>query len=202
MAAPVINEFDPLTTFAGAWTTSLAEQYLPLPGDPHRKYECVDGRLYMSPAEGFDNGFVQMMIGRIMGDAAEDADMLIVGQVNLTFAHNRWIVPDALVVSSAPAPGKQRIWVPAEHGVMPIEIVSPSSRDRDYFDKPAICAAAGVPYFMQIAVEHSMGPVTVTLHRLRRRGRPVLIAGAQSGETFTMEEPFPLTFDPARFLAP
>ena len=55
MAAPLIDPtepFDPLVDLAGLWTTRLAERYLPLDDLPPAKYECVNGRLIMSPREG------------------------------------------------------------------------------------------------------------------------------------------------------
>ncbi|WP_203900845.1 Uma2 family endonuclease [Virgisporangium aliadipatigenens] len=202
MAAPVMTEFDPLRDLAGKWTTDLAEQYLPLPSHPYHTYECVDGRLIMSAAECYENGFAQMRIDRILGEAVEAAGYILLGQVNLTFADNRWIVPDALVIKEPPARGKQRTWIPYMHAVMPIELVSPSSEDRDCIDKPAMCAAAGVPYFMQIQVPKSIGPVRVSVQRLRRRGAPTVIASGRSGDRVTMDEPFSVSFDPERFNAP
>src|SRR5689334_22312950 len=136
MAAPMVTEFDPMRDLAGRWTTDLAEKYLPRPGRPYDKYECVDGRLILSPMERFDNALATMMLGEIMGPAARAAGMWLAAQVNLTFANNRWIIPDAIVVSGPPPMGKQRLWVPPDKAVMPIEMVSRSSRDRDYIDKP------------------------------------------------------------------
>jgi Uma2 family endonuclease len=202
MAAPMVTEFDPLRDLAGKWTTDLAEQYLPLPSHPYHTYECVDGRLIMSAAECYENGFAAQMIGRIMGDAIDNADFLLLGPVNLTFADNRWIVPDALVIKEPPPRGKQRSWIPYTNAVMPIELVSRSSEDRDYIDKPAMCATAGIPYFMQIQVPKSIGPVRISVQRLRRRGKPIVIASARSGDAFTMTEPFDVSFDPERFNAP
>lgn len=47
----------PLVELRGMWTTSLAEQYLPIPGATIAKYECVDGDLVMSPHVGTKNGY-------------------------------------------------------------------------------------------------------------------------------------------------
>lgn len=46
-------EFDPLVELYGLWTPELADRYLPIPGMPPAKYECLDGKLIVSPYEGF-----------------------------------------------------------------------------------------------------------------------------------------------------
>lgn len=50
MAMPAT--FDPLIDFDGLWTTDLAERYLPLPELPYARYQCIDGRLVVSPTGG------------------------------------------------------------------------------------------------------------------------------------------------------
>jgi len=50
--------FDPLYDLAGAWTTALAERYLPLPELPRGRYECDDGRLVAAPTEASTNSYV------------------------------------------------------------------------------------------------------------------------------------------------
>jgi Uma2 family endonuclease len=202
MAAPVINQFDPLTEFAGVWTTSLAERYLPLPGHEYDRYECVDGRLFMSPVGVSDHSYARVVLTALMRIPARAAGLLTLGEVNMTFNDRTWVEPDAAVISGAPALGKQRTWVPTELFVLPIEFVAPSSRWRDYVKKPQLCAAVGVPYFMTVDIAHSLGPVKVTLLRLRADGKHTVLAEATSGETFTMTEPFPLAFDPAELLMP
>jgi hypothetical protein len=45
-------DFDPLVEFVGMWNTRLAERHLPIPELPGAKYECVDGRLFVTPSDG------------------------------------------------------------------------------------------------------------------------------------------------------
>ncbi|HEX3787074.1 MAG TPA: hypothetical protein VHW44_04380 [Pseudonocardiaceae bacterium] len=49
------THFDPLVELYGIRTAELAEHYLPLPGLPPAKYECVDGYLIMSPYKAAPN---------------------------------------------------------------------------------------------------------------------------------------------------
>lgn len=55
MAMPI--RFDPLVDLDGMWTTQFADRYLPLPELPDARYECIDGRLVMTPAEVGTNSY-------------------------------------------------------------------------------------------------------------------------------------------------
>jgi hypothetical protein len=194
--------FDPLRDLAGAWTTALAERYLPLPELPGGKYECDDGRLVVAPTEASTNSYGEIKLARILAPPAEAAGFLVYGPVNLTFSPGSWIEPDVTVLHRS---GAGQVWVPADYCTMPVEMVSPSPRgiQRDRIDKPAKCAKAGIPFFMRLELNRSIRHASVTLLRLdQAAGAYVSVAHALAGQRFTTDAPFPLTFDPADLLEP
>src|SRR6266699_2453762 len=150
MAMPIA--FDPLIDLDGIWTTTLADRYLPLPDLGAVKYECVNGRLVMSPTEVLSNSFGEMALGQLIGPAARTAGFYLTGPVNLTFNPGTWIQPDVTVLHALPETEYEDKWVPAGLCTMAVEFVSKGSRQQDFVNKPERCAKAGIPYFMRVVV--------------------------------------------------
>lgn len=194
-AEPLTSEFDPLVELYGMWTTELAEHYLPIPHAPLvGRYECLDGYLIMSPREGSQNIHAAAELRDVLGDPAHAAGCRAYLTLNVEFHPNRWIEPNLVVLKE---PIKRLTWVPVDKVLMPVELVSKSSRRRDRIDKPALCAEAGVPYFMRVEIDEYSAHVEL----LKLDGdRYVLHAQALSGQLFETELPFPLSFDPVVLL--
>lgn len=198
MVTPMVpSGFDPLVELRGLWTTKLAERYLPIDGLPPAKYECLDGNLIMSPRENTGNAYGALELGALLRAPARKIGALAYSALNVMFDDRRWIEPDLVVLRR---PVKQVDWVPAELVLMPIEFVSRSSRRTDRIDKPALCAAAGMPYFM--TVEIGRRDVHVELLRLDESGEYIVHAKALTGQEFSTELPFQLSFDPAELVEP
>ncbi|MFD1045970.1 Uma2 family endonuclease [Kibdelosporangium lantanae] len=196
MAAEALtSEFDPLVELYGMWTTELAEHYLPIPNAPLvGKYECLDGYLIMSPREGSRNSYAAVVLGALLLEPARVAGCRAYSALNVQFEMDRWIEPDLAVLK---APVKGLTWVPVDQVLMPVELVSKSSRRRDRIDKPALCAEVGVPYFMRVEIDEYSAHVEL----LKLDGdRYVLHAQALSGQLFETDLPFPLSFDPVVML--
>nr|WP_249125233.1 Uma2 family endonuclease [Saccharopolyspora erythraea] len=104
------------------------------------------------------------------------------------------------MVKSLPEPDVD-VWVPTDQVLMPVEFVSPSSRRKDRIDKPALCAAAKIPYFMEVEVRRSQVRSEVKLFALDI-DHYVEVAVAGAGSRFEIEYPFPLSFDPKELLPP
>jgi Uma2 family endonuclease len=189
------ESFDPLVDLYGLWTTAFAERYLPIKGAPPVKYECVDGKLIMSPYEAAPSGYTATKFGRLTGDAADAADLRLYGTVNVQFTTQRWIQPDFTVVRR-PA---DSVWVPAADVELVGEFMSPSSRRQDRIDKPALCAAAGVPYYMLGKVNRRDKVASLRLLRLTGEEYHV-VAEAEAGGLFEVDEPFAMSFDPVQLL--
>lgn len=189
------TSFDPLVDLAGLWTTELFERYLPDPGLPPAKYECVDGKLVVSPYEAGPNVYAADELRGLLKPMARRAGLRVYTTVNLRMSAQRWIQPDITVMRS-PVPDT---WAQASDAVIVGEFVSPSSRVRDQIDKPVLCAEAGIPYYLHGEV--SLRTRTATLRFLRLDGdRYEEIAVAHTGDLFQIDEPFPVSFDPIQLL--
>jgi Uma2 family endonuclease len=199
MAMPA--SFDPLVDFDGLWTTDLAEHYLPLLDLPEATYECIDGRLVVSPTEVGSNSRGGMKLGQLIAPSAETAGYQVYGPVNLTFSPGRWIVPDVTVLHTLPQNDHEDLWVPSSYVLMPVEFVSRSqdSRKRDFVDKPRRCAEAGIPYFMRIQIVRQLRSVEVELLKLVD-GAYEPLTGAAGGQPFDTTEPFEIRFTPRQLV--
>ncbi len=200
MAQPLTmpGEFDPLVELYGMWNTGLAERYLPIPRAHAGKYECLGGYLIMSPYEGPANSFGQLKLGMLLHDPAQRAGFVPYLNVNLRFAPDTWIEPDLAVLQRTPA---DDTWVSTSEVLVPVEFVSPSRKRRDRIDKPALCAEAGIPWYLRVEIDRARSTAYVRLDRLVDGGYTEH-ASAHDGQRFTITEPFPLDFDPAILLEP
>ncbi|RCW47162.1 Uma2 family endonuclease [Halopolyspora algeriensis] len=198
VAAPAYDpdEFDPLVELHGLWTPELADRYLPIPGMPPAKYECLDGKLILSPYEGSANIHAADELFVRLRKPARDAGGGAYTTLNIQLGAKRWIQPDFAVLKQ---PARGEVWIPADKVLLVGECVSPSSRQADRIDKPALCAAAGIEYFMRVEVSYTRRHAEVVLLRLDDDSYRVH-AKALVGSTFATELPFPLSFDPAELL--
>lgn len=195
MAAPAYDRpFEPLIDLDGLWTLELAERFLPIEGMPPTRYEAMNGRLIMSPREGSANSWAAMELGALMRSSAKAVGARVYSALNVSTGHKSWIEPDLVVLRN---PAKQKTWFEPGDVLLPVELVSPSSRRRDNLDKPAICAELGIPYYMRVEISGSK--VVVVLLRLDGADYRMQ-AEAISGQQFVMREPFELSFDPAELL--
>ncbi|SBT49288.1 Uma2 family endonuclease [Micromonospora auratinigra] len=197
MAMP--HKFDPLYDLDGMWTTQLADRYLPLPELPNARYECIDGRLVMTPAETGTNSYAEGELLHLLKPGAKAAGYYVYGQVNLTFSPDRWIQPDLTVLHAVPETEWEDRWIPVQLCTMVVEFVSPGSRRQDFVDKPRRCAEAGVPYFMRVQLVRRLRHVEVEFLTLDDGGY-VSTARAVSGQRLKLDLPFPIDFDPVELL--
>jgi hypothetical protein len=116
--------------------------------------------------------------------------------LNVRTALSGWIEPDVVILHQHV---RQQTWIEAEQVLCPVEVISPYSYHRDRIDRPAICAALGIPYYMRVEIRSD--DVLIRLLRLTN-GKYVRHAHALAGQTFETTEPFPLSFDPAELLEP
>ncbi len=198
VAAPAydLDEFDPLVELHGVWTPELADRYLPIPGMPPVKYECQDGKLILSPYEGAANTYAAYRLLTLLEPPARQLGARVYPTLNVQLGAKRWIQPDFSVLGQ---PARGQVWIPADQALLVGECVSPSSRRIDRIDKPAMCAEAGIEYFMRVEVSYAREHAEIVLLRLDGDHYAVH-AKALAGSTFTTEVPFPLSFDPGELL--
>jgi Uma2 family endonuclease len=98
---------------------------------------------------------------------------------------NRTYEPDVLLRHAGDS--GSRHFVTAEQAVIVIEVVSPSTRARDRFAKPAEYAAAGIPFYWRV----EQNPVHVFAYRLGASGGYEL--AADSTDVLKLEQPFAIS---------
>lgn len=196
MAAPAMGgPFDPLVDLDGMWTTDLAERYLPIEGMPPATYECVDGKLILSPYEAGQNVYAADELRTIVKPAVREARLHVYTTINLRMSYQRWIQPDFTVTRTL----VDGTWAEAADVVLVGEFVSRSSRTRDRIDKPSLCAEAGIPFYLLGEVDRNEEFVSLhLLHLTDGHYRPVAVALA--GERFHTDQPFAMSFDPIQLL--
>lgn len=197
MAMPAA--FHPLVDLDGLWTTALADQFLPLPEVPVAKYECIDGRLVVSPTEVGVNSYGEIRLARLIAPAAEAAGLYVYGSVNLTRNPGTWIQPNVTVLHTLPRTDEEDKWIPVGFCTMVVEFVSKGNRRQDFVNKPQRCAEWGIPYFMRVELVRQLGHASVDLFKLRD-GEYQLLAAGISGQSFETAEPFPMSFEPRQLL--
>jgi len=79
-----------------------------------------------------------------------------------------------------------RHFLPADQVVLVVEVVSPHTRARDRFAKPAGYAAAGSPFYWRI------GQDPVHVYAYRRNAEGVYEPAADSADVLELDEPFPM----------
>ena len=79
------------------------------------------------------------------------------------------------------------------------EFVSPSSRAHARIDRSALCAQAGIPYYLlgQVSVDDEF--VSLVLSKLTGDHYRTVATG-QVGQRFEVDEPFAMSFDPIQLL--
>lgn len=100
--------------------------------------------------------------------------------------------PDLVVVEDSEVGEVQLTRTP----VLVVEVLSPSTRRHDLGSKRLAYAAAGVPVYWLIDPDP---PVTVTALRLAGDDYEPMVE-VRGEELFMVEEPFPVSFVPARLL--
>ena len=85
--------------------------------------------------------------------------------------------------------------VPPESVKLAVEIVSPSSRRRDWVEKRRAYARMGIPNYVLVELS-GLGSPFVYYHKLID-GAYRLVARAQAGEIMRIDDPIVIEFDPA-----
>lgn len=161
-----------------------------LPDDEGR-YEIVDGALVVSPPATPRHDAVKNRLARLLADRI-DPDRILV-EAGVSWSTRNYRVPDVKVVregfdvwESAPAPADI---------VLLVEVVSPSSVTTDHVTKRAQYAAQGIGAYWIVETDPE---VTVTALALPAGGDVYVEVGRWAeGDSITVQEPFPISFEVA-----
>ena len=140
------------------WTYS---EFARLPGDGGARHEIIDGELAVTPAPALRHQRIVTRLVRVLGEVVErGVGELFAGPVDVLFAEGDYLEPDVVFVSDA------RSGILSERGVegapdLVIEVVSPSTADRDRGSKLQRYRRYGVPEYWIV------DPDTATIERWR-----------------------------------
>src|SRR5262249_53500819 len=126
----------------------------------HRR-ELIDGVVPIGPHPGpLHQTVVGLLCARINGICPPEYEVTQGVEVRLT--DRRCFIPDVEVVLANSAPRRASWFVPREV-VIAVEIVAPTSLVMDRITKPALYAAAGIPYYWRVETD---GGIEVSTYRL------------------------------------
>lgn len=157
------------------------------------RYELVDGvPRVMTPPKFRHQKALKRLDSAV--EAAAPGDLSVVQGVGVILAPDQRPIPDLVVLRDA---DPELSNFPAAQVLLAAEVVSPSSRSDDRFRKPGIYAQAGIAVYLRVELD----PPHVVAYRIGPGGRYVETGRAEPGQVLTLEEPFPLTLDPADLLS-
>lgn len=175
-------------THFGPWSE---EDLIGLP-DEARGYELLEGSLLVNPPPGGQHQAVSRKLANLL-EAAAGPGLMAVQELGVRLPNNTMFIPDVLVA-------RREVVLANTSGILGptaitlvAEIVSPGSQIMDRLTKPATYAGAGIPSFWRVELKD--GPI-VFAYRLEQ-GRYVELGVARPGEQLTVNEPFPVSIDPA-----
>jgi Uma2 family endonuclease len=139
------------------WTTDDLDR---LPGARHRR-ELIDGVVLVTPDPGpLQQGVIALLSAKI-SSMCPPGHTVRQG-VEVRFTERRCFIPDLAVIIGGVRPhGTERL-SPREV-LMAIEIVAPTSLLMDRITKPALYAAAGIPYYWRVETD---GGIEISTYRL------------------------------------
>ncbi|MEU0741944.1 Uma2 family endonuclease [Streptomyces sp. NPDC006134] len=174
----------------GPWTVA---DVLALPEDRTTRYELLGESLVMSPAPGIRHQRVSLRLAMILHAEAQaaKAPVEVLEAVNVILPSGL-VVPD-LVVTDAGATAEDGAGVDADGVRLVVELVSPGNRMVDRKFKPMLYAEAAIPHFWRL--EFDPAPMLVVYEL--ESGRYVERTTALAGTTTDLDDPFPITLDPA-----
>ncbi len=177
-----------LGAHVGPWNE---EDLVGLPEDTQR-YELLEGTLLVNPPPGGAHQLVSLKLAGILHAAGPPA-LAVVEAMGVRLPDDTVFIPDVLVVTrDVVLANTSGILDPTDVALV-IEIVSPGSRTIDRLTKPALYAQGGIASFWRVELQD--GPAIFAYHL--EHDRYIEAGSARPGERLVVNEPFPVTIDPA-----
>lgn len=158
------------------------EDVLNLPPDAPR-VELSDGVMQVVPSPTEDHQDISFLL-RLWFHRHAPKIYKAAEALGVAVDVNRTYEPD--VVLRHAGGGGGRHFILAEQAVIVVEVVSPGTRARDRFAKPAEYAAAGIPYYWRV----EQNPVHIYAYRLGADG--TYEPAADSADVLKLTDPFPI----------
>ena len=167
---------------ADGWTTDDLDAF---PEDGVRR-ELLDGVLLVSPTPTDIHQIIAMRLGVALEESCP-AEFQVTQGVEVRINSRRSFGPDVLVATDEAARRRSRFYHPHEV-LLTVEIVSPTSQSMDRITKPALLAAAGIPYYWRIETEDGLRVHTYRIDPADEVYRPVATHDVEIVAT----EPWPI----------
>jgi Uma2 family endonuclease len=153
-----------------------------------RRRELIDGVVPVGPDPAPPH---QAVVGLVAVQLREicPAEYEVSEGVEVRFSSRRCFVPDVEVVLTG-TPARRRSWSEPREVVIAIEVVAPTSLVMDRITKPALYAAAGIPYYWRVETD---GGVEVSTYRLDRLEEVYRQTG-EFREVVDVPRPWPIRF--------
>jgi Uma2 family endonuclease len=168
---------------ANGWTTDDLDA---LPED-RRRLELIDGVLHAAPSPIYGHQTLAMFLGVRLATTCP-AEYRVTQAVEIRVNSRNSFIPDLLVVTAAAAARNPSHFAPHEVALA-VEIVSPSSVSIDRLLKPALYAAAGIPFYWRIETKDG---VVVHTQRLDPTEK-VYVPTGEHATTIEVDEPWPIS---------
>jgi Uma2 family endonuclease len=170
------------------WTVADVDA---LPDRDGVRYELVDGvPKVMTPTRGRHQTATRRLANIL--EATVPSGYAVFEGVGVVLAPDQRPIPDVLVLRDTSLDTKLFNF-PADLVVLAAEVVSPSTRSTDRFGKPALYGQAGIPCYLRVELD----PAHVVAYLLGADGVYEEARCAEPGQILTLEEPFPISIDPA-----
>ena len=152
MATPTVSHPPPLTY----------DDYVRLPDDGKR-YELIEGELFVSPSPSTRHQLVSIRLATELQVSLDKPGLATIfpAPTDLLLAHTSVVVPDLVIVGAARATIITRRALEGPPDVV-VEILSPSSIDRDRYIKRKLYERFSIPEYWIVDPDEER----ITVHRL------------------------------------
>lgn len=162
------------------WTTDDLDA---LPEDGVRR-ELLDGVLMVPPSPSDKHQIFAALLTATLHRGCPP-EYAVTQAVDVRLSERRSFCPDVLVITAA-ARERDAHWFNPQDVVVAVEIVSPTSVAMDSITKPALYAAAGIPFYWRIEVRPD---VAVRTHKIDPTASVYVETGSYT-DVLSVDEPW------------
>lgn len=132
-------------------------EYLKLPEDDPRKYEMIDGELYLMPAPRFKHQRIATRLARLLDEFVESRQLgRICEPINLYLDEVNYVHPDLSYFTVEQAAALEEEVVVRLVPPLVVEIVSPSTEEKDRAAKRRWYARLGVQEYWLVDLDQEI----------------------------------------------
>jgi Uma2 family endonuclease len=187
-AEPIDFAAAPTVPAPEGWTVADVDA---LPDREGVRYELVDGVPYVMTAARGRHQTASRRLANVVEASATPGFAVFEG-VGVVLAPDQRPIPDVVVLRDTSL-DTDLFNFSTELVALAAEVVSPSTRSTDRFAKPALYAQAGIPCYLRVELD----PPHVVAYVLGPDGVYEEAGRAAPGQVLTLDQPFPITIDPA-----